>query len=155
MYFGMKERRWGPGRYLAYCTGLLIILALRNFLILILIPSLLAWFIAERTRFRPVYIFGFMAVVFTLFFFTVRYVVPALDLPQAVVVKQQEFLRLKGKSTVEVTPLEPNFTSFVKNAPEAISVSGLRPYPTDVHQPCFPWDRLLKLISCFCFLYYS
>jgi hypothetical protein len=60
-----------------------------------------------------------------------------LDFPQLVVNRQQSFLSLTGgRSSVPVTEVEPNFTSFVKNTPQAITLSMARPYPSDVrHLP--------------------
>jgi 4-amino-4-deoxy-L-arabinose transferase-like glycosyltransferase len=50
-----------------------------------------------------------------------------------VVTKQQEFLKLeKGKSTIPIRQLEPTAVSFLINIPQAITLSTIRPYPSDV-----------------------
>jgi hypothetical protein len=49
-----------------------------------------------------------------------------------VVNKQQSFIKLKGGSPVAVTELKPTVGSFLNNLPEAISLSLIRPYPSDV-----------------------
>jgi len=66
-------------------------------------------------------------------FFVARYANPRLDFPQAVVNKQQEFIKLKGGNTsIPIKKLEPNAISFLKNTPQAINLSAIRPYPSDV-----------------------
>jgi hypothetical protein len=58
---------------------------------------------------------------------------PRLDFPQAVVNKQQEFKQLMiGGSTIPMKDLEPSVISFIKNTPQAINLSAIRPYPSDV-----------------------
>ena len=133
VYFSTKEKKLGIKRFLCLVAGLLLILALRNFLIIILVPAVAAWLIANR---RPKYglaIFGSLYLLFGILFFTARYINPKLDFPQAVVNKQQEFKQLQpGSSTIPMNDLEPTAVSFLKNTPQAINLSTIRPYPKDV-----------------------
>jgi hypothetical protein len=133
IYFGNKEKKFGIKRILCLVTGLLMILALRNFLIIILVPALVAWLLANR---RPKYgfaIFSSLYLLFGILFFTLRYINPKLDFPQAVVNKQKEFKQLQaGSSTIPMNDLEPTALSFLKNTPQAINLSTIRPYPKDV-----------------------
>jgi hypothetical protein len=57
---------------------------------------------------------------------------PQFDFPQAVVSKQQEFMKLQSKSSIPIRELKPNVISFIKNTPQAINLSTIRPYPSDV-----------------------
>ena len=132
MYFGLKEKKFGFGRIAIILLGLLMILSLRNFLIAIIIPALLAWLLASRWPKYALAIFGALYILFGVLFFTVRYINPRFDFPQAVVNKQQEFMKLKGGSTIPIKELQPNAISFLKNTPQAINLSTLRPYPSDV-----------------------
>jgi hypothetical protein len=131
IYFGLKQN-FSLQRILVITAGLLMVLGLRNFFIVPLVPALLAWLIAARSRQKPVYIFSVVYLVFIVLFFTARLIHPKFDLPEAVVEKQQAFLQLSGGSTIHVNQLEPNFTSFVKNIPQALSLTILRPFPSDV-----------------------
>ena len=134
IYFGMKEKKFGVKRIAGTLAGLLLILALRNFLIVILLPALLAWIVANQWPRRGLAIFSRLYIFFILFFFIARYAHPRLDFPQAVVTKQQEFKKLeKGGSTIPMKDLEPSAISFLKNTPQAINLSTIRPYPSDVH----------------------
>lgn len=131
-YFGFKQNRFGIGRIFGILLGFVLVLILRNFLIITLIPPILAWIISQKLKVKPILIYAGTAVVFIGLFFLSRKIFPDLDFPQATVNKQKEFLKLGGGSAVEVTHLEPNFKSFVTNAPQAISLSIIRPYPSDV-----------------------
>ncbi len=133
VYFGTKEKRFGFKRIFCLVAGLLLVLTLRNFLIIILVPAIIAWLLANR---RPKYglaIFSSLYILFGILFFTARYINPRLDFPQAVVNKQQEFKKLQsGGSTIPMKDLEPTTISFLKNTPQAINLSTIRPYPKDV-----------------------
>ena len=41
-------------------------------------------------------------------------------------------MKLKGGSTIPIEELKPNAISFLKNTPQAINLSTVRPYPSDV-----------------------
>lgn len=131
-YFGLKEKRFSFLRITTIIFYFLLILALRNFLIVTLVPALLAWFISSRVKFKPIFIYAGVFSLFLLLFFTGKYISPNLDFVNAVVVKQEEFSNLGGQSAVKVTIVQPSFISFVMNAPQAFSLSALRPYPSDV-----------------------
>jgi hypothetical protein len=132
IYFGMKEKSFGWKRVITVLLGLLIILVLRNFLIIIIVPAILAWILSRRWPERGLLVFSSVYLLFIILFFTVRYISPRLDFPEAVVIKQQEFIKLKGSSSLPIKELQPNAISFLKNTPQAINLSSIRPYPSDV-----------------------
>ncbi len=132
IYFGLKENKFRWHRLLLISLGLILVLALRNFLILIFIPALIAWILSNKLRYKSILVFSSVYLFFIVLFFTSRYIHPAFDFPLAVTERQQAFLRLSGNSAVEVHLLEPTFKGFVINAPQALSLSALRPYPADV-----------------------
>jgi hypothetical protein len=133
IYFGIKEKRFGIQRLLCLATGLLLILVLRNFLIVIIIPAILAWLLADRWPKYGLAIFVTLYLLFGILFFNVRYINSRLDFPQAVVNKQQDFMKLQGGTIIPIKELQPNAISFLKNTPQAINLSAIRPYPSDVH----------------------
>lgn len=132
IYFGLKEKHFTWTKSLLIILGFALILILRNHLLVVVVPAILAWLIAENSNQKPLAIFAGLYLFFCLLFFASKYIYPKLDFPAAVVEKQESFLKLKGGSTVPVTQLTPDFTSFVKNAPEAFALSAVRPYPSDV-----------------------
>ena len=112
--------------------SLLLILALRNFLVLLIIPAFVTWFAASKLKLAPLKVFSLAYLFFLLLFFGARYLHPSLDFPRAVSERQDAFLGLSGNSAVTVTPLEPTISGFARNAPQAFSLSTLRPFPSDV-----------------------
>ena len=131
-YFGLKEKRFSVYRILLILLGFALVIILRNFLVLVLLPPLFAWLLCSKLKFNPLLIYITVSVFFLMLFFTIKYLVPGLDLPQSVVTKQKEFINLQGHSSVTVNELQPNFVSFLVNAPQAFSLAALRPYPSDV-----------------------
>ena len=131
-YFGFKEKRFTVSRVLMILVGFVLMLILRNFLLLPLVSPLLAWIICYKMKLKPVLVFTTVFTVFLVLFFTVKYIIPGMDLPQSVVNKRQDFIELQGHTSVNVNDLKPTFTSFLQTAPEAFSLSILRPYPSDV-----------------------
>ncbi len=132
LYFSLKEKRFGIRRLLGILLGLVIILAFRNFLLLVLAPALVSWIWAARRGRRPWLVFTLVYGAFVLLFFTARLISPRFDFPEAVAAKQRDFLHLSGGSAVPTRRLQPQFLSFLANAPQAISLSAVRPYPSDV-----------------------
>lgn len=133
IYFGLKEQRFPLHRVLLIVFGLSLVLALRNFLIITLVPALIAWLLAEKLRFKPHWVFSGAYLLFIIIFFTARYIHPALDFPQAVVEKRNDFLQLHGNTSIPLPQLKPTVGSFIANAPHAFSLAAIRPYPSDVH----------------------
>jgi len=133
IYFANKEKRWGITRLLSIVLGLLILLLLRNFVLVIILPAIIAWLLANRWPKHGLVCFAGVYVFCSIAFFVVRYIDPRFDFPAAVVSKQQAFIQNVGNSSIPIEELEPTAVSFFKNIPQAISLSTLRPYPSDVH----------------------
>ena len=133
IYFSLKEKRLGFKRLFILLAGMILILTLRNFIIVIILPAILAWLLASRWPKFGLLIFSSLYLFFGILFFTLRYIDTRLDFPQAVVNKQQEFMQLKGgNSTIPIKQLQPTAISFLKTTPQAINLSTIRPYPSDV-----------------------
>ena len=133
IYFSTKEKKFNIKKILLLLIGLLLLLVLRNFILVILVPAILAWIMANRWPRYALPLFASIYILFGILFFTARYLYPPFDFPQAVVDKQQAFIQLKGSnSSIPIRELEPNAVSFLKNTPQAINLSTIRPYPSDV-----------------------
>jgi hypothetical protein len=133
IYFGTKESRFRLKRWLGIALGLLILLLLRNFVLVLILPAIIAWLFANRWPKRGLACFAVIYLICSIAFFTLRYLDPRFDFPQAVVSKQQAFIKAVGNSSIPIKELEPSVVSFVKNIPQAITLSAVRPYPSDVH----------------------
>ncbi|MBC7949245.1 MAG: hypothetical protein H7Y42_15270 [Chitinophagaceae bacterium] len=133
LYFGWKEKRYTFGRWFGIVAGLFMLLVMRNYLMVLILPAVLAWLIASRWRRYALGIFTGVYLACGILFFTARYILPSLDFPKAVVAKQQAFLQLQGgASAIPIKELEPTAQSFFKNTPQAVTLSFLRPFPGDV-----------------------
>jgi hypothetical protein len=152
-----------------------VLFFIRNFMALLLLPALFAWFLAEqfpsKAKVLAVLLYGCGVV---LFFISPE--IPVLpDLPQYIIDKQNEFKNLSGNSAIAVPPLENNVASFIRFLPTAIDIAFFRPHITDAKNlSYFPaaievfifwlvvllaiWHRLRKpakqtpfVIFCLCF----
>ncbi len=132
IYFGLKRKKISLANIIFILLGLTLVVALRNFLIVILAPALIAWLLSQKFNKKPLIVFGICYLAFVIFFFMAGYINTNFDFPKAVVTKQREFVALVGNSSVPMKKLEPTFYSFIKNIPQAISLSMLRPYLSDV-----------------------
>jgi hypothetical protein len=132
VYFGLKENKLRLSRIFPLFFSFIIILAFRNFLLVILVPSLFAWIASNKYPKKTAWIFVFPYFAGSLLFFTLRYISPGLDFPQAVVDKQKAFKTLQGNSGFDFPELKPGIGSFLINAPRAIASTTLRPHPGDV-----------------------
>ncbi|TKK71986.1 hypothetical protein FC093_02955 [Ilyomonas limi] len=110
----------------------IVLFALRNFVLLLLIPALAAWVLSEKYPSRRGWIFVGIYLFCLIVFFTAKYIHPALNFPQYVVEKQSEFKELTGNSSVVLPPLEPSFTGFTVFLPYAIDMALLRPHWSDI-----------------------
>ena len=131
-YFGFKLEQFGPKRILGIFIGLLIILLIRNYILVMLLPALAAWWGARKNVLKPFYTFTAVYAFCALLFFGGGYLHPRLNFPQVVVTKQQQFMSLEGKSAVPTHELQPTLGSFIAGLPNALSISVLRPNIFDV-----------------------
>lgn len=132
IYFATKQKKLGIKRILGIIIGFLLVISLRNFIIIVLVPAIITWLIALKVQKKSLLVFSVVYVVFILLFFNARHINPMFDFPQAVVNKQQEFINIVGTTSFMPEKLEPTAVSFLKNSTNAFCLSILRPYPSDV-----------------------
>jgi hypothetical protein len=113
--------------------SLCLILLLRNFVFITLLPALIAWIVSSRFPRYAFIIFAGFYTICILIFFCSGWLGPDFDLPQHVSDKQIQFIEIAkgGSSAISINPLYPNFRSFLNNAPQAINHSLMRPYLTE------------------------
>jgi len=113
---------------------LLMVFLLRNFVFIALIPALIAWLIAIKFPRYAFISFAAVYVISSILFFTSGFISPRANLPQYVASRQESFIEIGklGNSTIPIRVLDPNFKSFVRNAPQAFNHAALRPYFSEV-----------------------
>lgn len=154
-YFALKEQHFSRKRIFIIAISLLIILSFRNFILILLLPALIAWYYSYKFSKNGIIIFASVYLLFTFFFFSAKYISPDLDFPQAVVNKQQAFKQLQGNSGIKLSELKPTPLSFLLNSPRALETTTLRPYPGDVKHLlslAAATETILLLLLFLCFL---
>ncbi len=137
VYFGLKKKRLGLKEILIVGFLLLLTFPVRNHVVLACIPGLFAWWLAERYFKRKWIAFALVTVLGTVAFFSAKYVHPKLDLPISIVLRNKDFIKLGGNSFLPQRKLEPTFTGFIQNAPQALNHTLVRPYVTEFLSPLY------------------
>ncbi len=141
VYFARKENRFTVQKTAALLVCILLVLILRNFVAILLVPALLTWYVSDRLKKNGLLIFSAFYILFIILFFNIRHVIPQLDFPKAVVEKQHAFIKIKyGNTRVAIKALEPTAMSFLEKTPQAIKLTLFRPGTKDAH-------HLLSVVS--------
>ena len=129
-FFMMKNNSYPLKRILITIFFLLLIFLIRNFVFIILIPPILAWFLSEKKPKHTLYIFAGIYLVIGILFFSSVYLPPAYNLPAHVASRQSDFVEIakNGASAININPLYPNLGSFLINIPQALNHGFMRPY---------------------------
>jgi hypothetical protein len=154
-YFGIKNK-WNPIKYgIIIFICLVFLFAIRNYIALIVAPLLICWWIAEKWFIHKWIPFAFMSILGTGVFFGAKYVIPVVDAPAAVILRNKEFSRLGGQSMLPQRKIEPGFFSFLKNAPQALNHSLVRPYISEIYSSFYFLCAIeILLIWIFIFIWY-
>lgn len=132
IYKQLQQRRVLAMHCLLILFYLTVLFALRNFVVLLLIPALAAWFLSKQFPAKKEWIFACIYLFCIAVFFTAKYIHPALNFPQYVVEKQAEFKALTGNSKVALPPLVPSFTGFAAFFPYTIDMAFLQPHWNEI-----------------------
>ena len=129
VYQWQQQNKITIKRLLLICVCLLFLFLIRPFIFIALVPALLAWFIAVKTKWPAWCIFTGVYLISGLLFFNIGQVFNKIKPMEIIIAKQTEYLKLVNSDTeIKLTPLQPNFKSFATNAPQALNHLLLRPY---------------------------
>lgn len=156
-YFGLKNKEFKGGRIAVIVFCLVLLVVIKNFLVLLLVPALLSWVLTQKIKAKPVFIYTIVYLLSLSLFFASKYIHPKINLPQAIVNKQAAFKKLKGTSEIKTPDLHPVVGSFLKNAPNSFYLATFRPTLVDVKDAAsfaaaLEGFLLLALFGCFIFL---
>ncbi|MDB5203635.1 MAG: hypothetical protein JWQ27_3044 [Ferruginibacter sp.] len=133
--FGMK-------RTAVLVTSFLLLLLIRNYVALLLLPCCAGFLLTQRFGIRPVIAYGSMVIAGILVLFFAGLAVPAFNPFNILVQKQADFMNLGAAQTdFPMQQLTPSASSFIHSLPTAANHAFLRPYPWE-----FP-GKLLSLLS--------
>ena len=129
IYNSIAKKRITITGTIAISLCLLYIFLQRNFVLIALLPALIAWILATSKGYQPLKTFIIVYSIGAAIFFTAAILSPLADLPYYVAQKQSAFFAIKTAHTnITTDTLNPTFISFVHNAPQAFSHGILRPY---------------------------
>ena len=159
-YFLSHKIKYGSLNLFLLILGSLIIFKVKFYVFICFLPALISFLISKKFIIKPYYtVFSFIAVIIISIGVLSKFdsdINPIRVLSK----KQHDFIRLadvfEAGSSFNLTPLEPNFYSFLKILPEGILNGFLRPYPNNINKPLqfYPLLENLILYSClFYFLY--
>ena len=133
VFFLLRNKEFSWKRILIALFFLSLILLLRNFVFITLVPALIAWIVAEKKPKYALVIFAGIYFFVTILFFCSGFLGPKFDLPGYVSSRQRAFIEIakNGASAININPLYPNFRSFLNNTPQALNHSLMRPYLTE------------------------
>jgi hypothetical protein len=124
-YFKNKQSK----KSLLYITLLLIgLFPLRNYVVLAMIPAIFAWWWSTKMNSNKWLPFVLTGIACISILFTTKYIFPKINLPVAIVMKQNSFRALGGESILPQPSLSSDIRSFIKNAPNALNHALARPY---------------------------
>ena len=106
-----------------------LLLFFKIFVALTFVAALALWCWLGVVKLSPARGTAVFAAAVLLLFFGAHWLVPALNLPQHIVSRQQEFLALEAASSIPMHPLEPNFLSFLRALPSSVAHVLFSPLP--------------------------
>ena len=127
----LMEKRFSFSSMLICILCVISIFALRNFVLLLLFPALLTWWLCERMHSKKILVLICVYGLCLAIFFIAPYINSDLNFPAYIVSKQNEFKSLGGNSQIQLPVLEPSFMGFVKFFPVAADIAFLRPHFTE------------------------
>lgn len=133
LFFLLRNKGFSWTRILIALFFLSLILLVRNFVFITLVPALIAWIVAEQKPKYALAIFSGVYFFIAILFFCSGFLAPKFDLPGHVSSRQLAFIEIakNGASAININPLYPNFRSFLNNTPQALNHSLMRPYLTE------------------------
>ncbi len=136
-YGQLKAKKIIPVPFIICIFCFLLLFALRNFICLLLVPSLVVWCICHFWGSQKILAVAGVYGLCILLFFVLPYVNSSLNFPQYAVEKQNEFKQLEGNAQIPVKQLQPNFASFVKFLPSALDIALLRPHISEIRNASY------------------
>lgn len=123
-----------PINILGFVAGLVLFFFTRNYMLLSLIPSLLAFSVHKifHVRFRRALFFSLIALVSFLNYAPI----PDYNLTgfEVIIEKRLQFEALKyGNTAIELDPIDANFVSLMQNSPKALFNALFRPHFLEVN----------------------
>ena len=128
LFFSITEKfTWK--RFALILVSFLMILLMRNFLAMALIPATIGFVLSKKFKFKPIVVYGTIYISALVFIMIGDFISMPFQPLRIITDRQEEFLKLpKANSQIELTVLTPDLKSFAKNFPEALDHGFLQPH---------------------------
>ena len=150
----MKRKKLFTEGVLVFIFCLLVLFAMRNFVLLLLLPALLTWYLCNRYPQKQLQVAAGIYTAAIIIFFVLGFINHAIDFPAYIVNKQNEFRSLGGNSQLALPELEPGLISFIQFFPYAIDIAFLRPHITQTANILY-WPSIAENIFVYALMTYS
>ncbi|MCO6497060.1 MAG: hypothetical protein J5I50_05295 [Chitinophagaceae bacterium] len=133
----LQDVGWSLNRGVVILLCMVVLFALRSYLVLILLPAMIAFWMSGKKPAYSKWIFLGMALLTGMLFFGTRYIIPKADFPEIMVTRQRAFAEsATGSNTGLPMPgLQPDVVSYAKAFLPAVKHAFLMPLPVKQEQP--------------------
>ena len=136
-YMLLMKKGTSIKRFISFLIALLILLLTKVYVIAIILPGLLAWWITVKKRINKALI-PFLAIysLYLIISFSLYRINPDYNIAAMIFYKQKNFMDLGNihhASMISVPYFECSAPSILKSTPQAFFNSMFRPFLTDVH----------------------
>jgi len=150
----IKNKKFSIRALIIIISCCFLLFAFRNFVLLLLIPALTAWYLYIRFPKTKYLITAALYVIIVIAFFLSASINQNIDFPSYIINKQNEFKVLGGNSQLSLPVLQPTFISFIEFLPYAIDIAFLRPHITEVSNVLY-WPSIIENIFIYTLVIYS
>ena len=128
MFFSLQQK-FSLKRILVIIISLIVLLFVRNYVVVALLPVTLAWIICSRYKTNILITFLSVYIFWALSLWVVQLLQPSFNPLKIITQKQKDFFELPlATSQMQTDTLAPTVKSFILNSPNAINHVVLRPY---------------------------
>ena len=128
LYFSLTQS-FNKKRFILTLFSFFLLLLMRNFLAVLLVPSTLGFIIVIKKKLRPAITFAAIYLSGIIFIIISGIFLKDFQPLKIISSRQEEFLKLpKANSQIDVNKLYPTINSFAHNLPQAINHGFLQPY---------------------------
>jgi len=150
----LKRRRIIIEGIFIFAVCLFILFAMRNFVLFLLLPALLTWYLCDRYPKRQMIVTTSIYTTAILLFFVSGLVNHAVDFPAYIINKQNEFKALGGNSQLALPRLESDPLSFMQFLPYAVDIVVLRPHWSEATSILY-WPYIVENIFIYALIIYA
>ena len=127
LYFSVNEKATTKRKALLIISFLMLLL-FKNFLVIALLPAILAYLIISKKNKNPLLIYTCVYGLILLIVIFIEHCFPYIEPLKIISQRQADFLQLgTATSQISLLPLSPTLKSFLHNLPEALNHVFLRP----------------------------